>query len=68
MPKNHIFSNFRGGGAPGVSPPGSAPTVEPCIKPENEGNVFVLGGSDFPSYYDFVLFDFGTVPTAWYFF
>jgi hypothetical protein len=26
MPKNHIFSNFRGGGgAPGAPPPGSAP-------------------------------------------
>ena len=23
--KNHIFSNFRGGGAPGAPPPGSAP-------------------------------------------
>ena len=26
-PKNHIFSNFRGGGAPGVPPAGSAPAV-----------------------------------------
>jgi hypothetical protein len=24
-PKNHIFSNFRGGGAPGAPLPGSAP-------------------------------------------
>ena len=27
-PKNHIFSNFRGGGrAPGAPPPGSAPVT-----------------------------------------
>jgi hypothetical protein len=26
MPKNHIFSNFRGGRAPGA-PPGSAPDM-----------------------------------------
>ena len=27
-PKNHIFSNFRGGGAPGAPPPtGSAPAI-----------------------------------------
>jgi hypothetical protein len=29
-PKNHIFSNFRGGGghAPGAPPPGSAPAIQ----------------------------------------
>ena len=26
-PKNHIFSNFRGGRAPGAPPPGSAPGI-----------------------------------------
>ena len=26
-PKNHIFSNFRGGHAPGAPPPGSAPEI-----------------------------------------
>ena len=29
-PKNHIFSNFRGG-APGAPPPGSAPLITPLI-------------------------------------
>ena len=27
-PKNHIFSNFRGGRAPGAPPPGSAPALD----------------------------------------
>ena len=26
-PKNHIFSNFRGGGGAGCAPPGSAPEI-----------------------------------------
>ena len=26
-PKNHSFSNFRGGGASGAAPPGSVPAV-----------------------------------------
>jgi hypothetical protein len=29
MPKNLIFSNFRGGGAGGMPPPGSAPDISP---------------------------------------
>ena len=30
-PKNHIFSNFRGGGAPGAPPSGSAPMISPLV-------------------------------------
>jgi hypothetical protein len=31
-PKNHIFSNFRGGGhAPGAPPAGSAPVKDPLL-------------------------------------
>jgi hypothetical protein len=35
-PKNHIFSNFRGGGVP---PPGTAPDIDDKRKNQNTGTV-----------------------------
>jgi hypothetical protein len=34
-PKNHIFSNIRGGGAPGAPPPGSAPVNSTIVESIN---------------------------------
>jgi hypothetical protein len=39
-PKNHIFSNFRGGGGRGRPPPGSAPAL---MKVQGNGILYFLG-------------------------
>ena len=46
-PKNHIFSNFRGGGAPGPPPSGSAPAKE---RHHKKGKLTI--GKDKSSYFE----------------